>query len=63
MRASTKNAFLNYHIKMLLGDFNAKICREEIFKQIIGDEILHEISNDNVVRVVNFAYIQKFYTS
>jgi hypothetical protein len=42
-------------MKILLGDFNAKIGREDIFKPMIGNESLHEISNDNGVRVVNFA--------
>jgi hypothetical protein len=36
-------------------DFNAKVGREDIFKPIIGNESLHEASNDNGVRVVNFA--------
>jgi hypothetical protein len=31
----------------LLADFNAKLGREDIFKSTIGDESLHEISNDN----------------
>jgi hypothetical protein len=36
--------------------FNAKVDREDIFKPIIGNESLDEISNDNGVRVVvNFA--------
>jgi hypothetical protein len=38
----------------LLGDFNAKLGREDIFKQKIGNESLHEITNDNGVKVVNF---------
>jgi endonuclease/exonuclease/phosphatase family metal-dependent hydrolase len=42
-------------MKFLLGDFNAKVGREDIFKLIIGNESLHEASNDNGVRVVNFA--------
>ncbi|PNF30898.1 hypothetical protein B7P43_G05207 [Cryptotermes secundus] len=42
-------------MKILLGDFNAKVGREDIFKPTIGNESLHEISNDNGVRVVNFA--------
>jgi hypothetical protein len=46
--------FLKYHMKHLLGDFNAKEDREEIFKPIIGAESLHEISNDNGFRAVNF---------
>jgi hypothetical protein len=41
-------------MKILLGDFNAKVGREDISKPIIGNESLHEASNDNGVRVVNF---------
>ena len=37
---------------MLLGDFSAKLGREEIFKPIIGNESLHQDSNDNGVRRV-----------
>jgi exonuclease III len=47
--------FLKYHMKILLGDFNVKVGKEDIFKQTIGNESLHEISNDNGVRLVNFA--------
>jgi predicted RNA-binding protein associated with RNAse of E/G family len=47
--------FSNYHMKILLGDFSAKAGREDIFKPTIGNESLHEISNDNGVRLVNFA--------
>jgi hypothetical protein len=39
-------------MKILLGDFNAKVG---IFKPTIGNESLHEISNDNGVILVNFA--------
>jgi hypothetical protein len=42
-------------MKILLGDLNAKVGREDIFKPTIGNESLHEISNDNGTRVVNFA--------
>jgi endonuclease/exonuclease/phosphatase family metal-dependent hydrolase len=42
-------------MNILLGDFNAKVGRGDIFKHTIGIESLHEISNDNGVRVVNFA--------
>jgi hypothetical protein len=42
-------------MKILLGDFNAKVGREYIFKLTIGNESLHEISNENGIRVVNFA--------
>jgi hypothetical protein len=47
--------FPAHYTKMLLGDFNAKVGREDIFKPTFGNEGLHEISNDNGVRVVNFA--------
>jgi hypothetical protein len=43
------------HMKILMGDFHGKVGREDIFKPIIGSESLHEASNDNGVRVVNFA--------
>jgi hypothetical protein len=42
-------------MKILLGDFTAKVGKEDIFKATIGNESLHEISNDNEVRVVKFA--------
>jgi hypothetical protein len=47
--------FPKYHMKILLGDFNAKVGREDMFKLTIGNESLHEIGNDNGVRLVNFA--------
>jgi hypothetical protein len=46
-------------MKIFLGDFNAKVGREKLFKPIIGNESLHEASNDNGVRVVNFATFQE----
>jgi hypothetical protein len=47
--------FPKYLMKILLRDFNAKVGREDIFKPTIGNESLHEISNDNGVSIVNFA--------
>jgi hypothetical protein len=41
-------------MKILLGGYNAKLGREELFTQTIGNESLHEISNNNGVRSVNF---------
>jgi hypothetical protein len=49
------DTFPKYHMKILLGDSNAKVGREDNFKPRIGKERLHEISNDNGVRLVNFA--------
>jgi hypothetical protein len=42
-------------MKILLGDFNAKVCMEDILKPTIVNENLREINNDNGVRVVNLA--------
>jgi exonuclease III len=47
--------FPKYHMKILLGDFNAKVGGEGIYKPTIWNESYHEISHVNGVRVVNFA--------
>jgi hypothetical protein len=49
------DTFPKYHMKIWLGDLNAKVGMEDIFEPTIGNESLLEISNDNGVRVVNFA--------
>jgi hypothetical protein len=49
--------FLKYHMKILLGDINAKLGREDIFKLTIGNESLHEISNDNGVKSSELCHI------
>jgi len=47
--------FPKYPMTILLGDFNAKSGREDIFKATIWNENLHEDNNDNGVRILNFA--------
>jgi hypothetical protein len=47
--------FLRYNMKILLGNFNAEVGRENIFKLTIGNESLHQVSNDNGVRIIHFA--------
>ena len=42
-------------MQILLGEFNVKVGKENIFKQETGNESLHQDSNDNGVRIVNFA--------
>jgi hypothetical protein len=52
---NVSDQFPRYDKKILLGDFNAKVRRENFFKPTIGNESLQEIRNDIGVRVVNFA--------
>jgi hypothetical protein len=41
--------FPRYHMKILLRDLNANVGRENIFKPTIGNDSLHQDSNDNGV--------------
>jgi hypothetical protein len=50
-----KKLVFKYHMKILLGDFNAKVGRENILKPTVGNESLRQDSYDNDVRIVNFA--------
>ena len=50
--------FPKYHMKIILGDFIAKVGRENIFKPTIGNESLHKERNDNGVRIVNCDTLQ-----
>jgi hypothetical protein len=47
--------FPRYGMKILLGDFNARVGREDIFKPTIRNVSSHEMSNDNAAIVANFA--------
>jgi len=42
-------------IKVVMGDFNAKVGREQWFRPVFGNESLHNISNDNGERLISFA--------
>jgi len=44
---------------MIVGDFNAKIGRENIYRPTIGPDSLHEISNNNGTRLIHFATSQE----
>ena len=48
--------FSKYNMKILLEDFIEKAWRGNIFKLTIGNESIHQNSNDNGVRIVNFAH-------
>lgn len=43
------------NIILVPGDFNVKIRRERYYQTIIGNHSLHEKSNDNGTKLVNFA--------
>ena len=49
-------------MKIVLGDFNAKVGGENIFKPMIRKECLHQYIKDNGVRRVNFAKSKKLST-
>ena len=40
-------------MKIILGEFNAKVGRENTFKPTMGNESIHQDSNDDGVRIVN----------
>ena len=42
-------------MKILLGDFNAKVGKGTILKPTIGNDSLHQFSNDNDVKIVHLA--------
>ena len=44
-----------YHKKIVLGDFIAKVGREDIFRSTISKYSLHNETNDNGVSLIRFA--------
>jgi hypothetical protein len=46
--------FHNYNMKIMFRIFDSKVGREYIFKPRVQNESLHQDSNDNGVRIVNF---------
>lgn len=45
----------SYDVKMIMGDLNAKVGREEWLKPAVGIDSLHNESNNNGMRLANFA--------
>ena len=46
-----------FHIKILLGDFNGKLGREDNFKLTIGKETLYKDSNDSGITACSYSKI------
>jgi len=46
--------------KIVLGDFNAKIRKESIYKPTIGSESLHDLMNDNGNKLITFATSREY---
>jgi hypothetical protein len=44
-----------HNVKIILGDMNAKVRREEALRPTTGRDSTHEESNDNGLRLVDFA--------
>jgi glycerol-3-phosphate acyltransferase PlsY len=42
-------------MKILFGSFRAKVWRGDVFEPTVRNVSSHEISNDNVFRIVNIA--------
>jgi hypothetical protein len=42
-------------IKIILGDFNAKVSKENVHKPTVGNESLHNEINNNGLKLIQFA--------
>ena len=44
-----------HDVKVIIGDANAQVGREEFFRPVIGRHGLHSSTNENGLRLINFA--------
>jgi len=49
------NQIARLDIKILHGDFNAKVGKESIYKPTTGNESLHNETNNNGIKMIQFA--------
>jgi endonuclease/exonuclease/phosphatase family metal-dependent hydrolase len=52
---SELNLIPSNRIQIVLGDLNAKVGKEEMFRQVTGGHSLHEETNDNGNKLIDFA--------
>jgi hypothetical protein len=48
------NQIARSDIKIILGDFNAKFGKETLYKPTIGNESLHNETNNNTTKIIQF---------
>jgi hypothetical protein len=48
------NQIASSDIKIILGNFNAKVAKESIHKPIISNESLHNETNNNGIKIIQF---------
>lgn len=58
---TTYDMFSNYSLKIVLGDMNAKLGKETMYKPVLGMHSLHYDSNDNGTRLIEFALSKNLY--
>jgi len=46
------NQIANSDVKIILGDFNVKFGKEDIYKPTIGNESLHNETNNNGIKII-----------
>ena len=54
------NQIANSDIKIILGDFNAKVGKEGVCKSTIGNESLHNDTNNNRIKIIHFKISKGF---
>jgi hypothetical protein len=54
------NQIANSDIKVMLGDFNAKVGKERLYKPTIDNENLHNETSNNRIRMIQFAISKCF---
>jgi hypothetical protein len=47
-------------VKIILGDFNTKVCKEGIYKSTTGNKSLHNETNNKGIKMNQFAISKVF---